>query len=190
VLSHEPAVVVAVLAGKKRDAQLFDRGEVLHPQELLLERSDEALGTLASTTIRRWSTNECTQSHPPDPRPTLSTELDQLQAPAQPLGLRHNHPRLIKWFAGRQTELKQLHAMLQGEGTAAISGKSALAIAYSYRINVTRVEVCHLITRARRGRRKRSSVACPTGRPTLTTEDCGGDPHGSSPSNTWSHGSH
>jgi tetratricopeptide (TPR) repeat protein len=48
----------------------------------------------------------------------------------------------MRRFAGRQTELKNLHAMLQGEGAAAISGvaawghggvgKSALAIAYSY----------------------------------------------------------
>jgi hypothetical protein len=72
--------------------------------------------------------------------PTIYNQF--FEPPAQPQGLRHNRPRLMLRFAGRQTELKELHAMLQGEGAAAISGvaawghggvgKSALAIAYSY----------------------------------------------------------
>lgn len=44
VLLHEPSVVVAVLEGDEREAQVLDRGEGLDPEDLLLQGADEALG--------------------------------------------------------------------------------------------------------------------------------------------------
>src|ERR1700712_2355486 len=43
--SDHPRGVVCVLEGEKRLAQFLDGVEGLHPHEVLLQRSDEALGT-------------------------------------------------------------------------------------------------------------------------------------------------
>ena len=44
VALDQPLLVVAVLEREQREAQLLDRLERLHPEQLLLERADEALG--------------------------------------------------------------------------------------------------------------------------------------------------
>ena len=45
VALDQPLLVVAVLEREQREAQLLDRLKRLHPEQLLLERADEALGT-------------------------------------------------------------------------------------------------------------------------------------------------
>ena len=44
VALDQPLLVGAVLEREQREAQLLDRLERLHPEQLLLERADEALG--------------------------------------------------------------------------------------------------------------------------------------------------
>ena len=44
MLLHEPLGVVTVLKRDQREPKLFDGFESLDPQQLLLQRSDEALG--------------------------------------------------------------------------------------------------------------------------------------------------
>ena len=41
----QPLAVVAVPEGEQGLAELFQCGEVLHPEELFFERADEAFGT-------------------------------------------------------------------------------------------------------------------------------------------------